>query len=856
MDLQNISGLTPLMKQYFTLKQEHQDVLLLFQVGDFYEIFFEDAKKVSSFLGITLTKRGELDGQPIPLCGFPIHSIDHYIPKLVKGGFKVALCDQLEPAITGKMVPRGITNILTPGTLTADNLLDAKSNSYLLSFFPTKSGYGLLFSELLSTQLHATVLPNGASRQLETEIFRFLPDEILLLQNRSMSKYATFFKERGFFTTEYQTTFDEIIIQEETNWLLQHFDNQSMHIAQKETALLYATILWKKYVQKNQKIALDQFKSISWYDPESFLLLDPSTQKNLDLIKNSFDGSRTNTVFSLIDKAITPMGSRVIKRWLLSPLVEKEKIEQRQNVIQEFLESPIILQSIKELLAHYADIQRIIGRIALDKAQLAEYIHLSFVLKQLPSIKLILNHCSATIINKIVSSIHDFTELEHLLYSACNNEPTSEWIIKQGFNQELDYIRDLVQNGSKKIVELEQAEQQRTGISSLKIRQNNLYGYYIEVTTKNSISLPNDYIEQQSLVNRKRYSTQSLQTLQFEIMQAQQSFTKKEKELFIQIKEKVRTFIPLLRDTAQAIAQLDALVGFTNVAYEHGYTRPFFGNDRNIIIQKGKHPIIAHLQHQRFIANDTALTDQQYFWIITGPNMGGKSTYLRQVALICLLAQTGCFVPANYAHLPILDRIFTRIGAGDHLAQGKSTFLVEMEETAQICLQATEKSLVILDEVGRGTSTYDGLALAQAIVEYLVTHIKARCLFATHYHELTSLEKDYSVIACYYMESQKTAKGIVFLHTLSRGCADKSFGIEVAKLAQLPNSIITKAQQILNNLQQKKVNHPEINSSQSNFDVYQGQKKIIDYLQKLDLDAITPRQALDELSKLKDFVNF
>lgn len=856
MDLQNLSGLTPLMKQYFTLKHEHQDTLLLFQVGDFYELFFDDAKVVAQFLGITLTKRGELAGQPIPLCGFPIHAIEHYIPKLVKGGFKVALCDQLEPAITGKMVPRGITNVLTPGTLTSDNLLDAKSNSYLLSFFPTKTGYGLLFSELLTSQLHATVLPYGASRQLETEVCRFLPDEILLLQNRAMSKYATFFKERGFFTTEYQTQFDEAMLEEETSWLLQQFDQESMQPVMRDKSLLCATVLWKKYVQKNQKAALEQFKTISWYEPESFLMLDASTQKNLDLVKNSFDGSRSNTVFSFVDKAVTPMGSRLIKRWLLAPLIDQNQIEQRQAVIQELLQNQILLQSIQELLTRCGDMQRIVGRIALDKAGVQEYANLANLLAVIPELKKILAHCSSGMVKIIIESLHDFSELEQLLVAACNNDFESDWIIKKGFDAQLDRMRDLVENSSQKILELELSEQRRTGINSLKIRQNNLYGYYIEVTQKHSVSLPDDYVEQQSLVNRKRYSTKTLQALQFEIMQAQQTFVRREKELFIQVKEKTRTYVHDLRLSSQSIALLDALLGFARVAYEYNYVRPEFGTGRDIIIHKGKHPIVAAMLGHQFIANDTALIDEQFLWIVTGPNMGGKSTYLRQVALICLLAQTGCFVPASYAKLPILDRIFTRIGAGDHLAQGKSTFLVEMEETAQICLQATQNSLVILDEVGRGTSTYDGLALAQAIVEYLVEHIRARCLFATHYHELTALQTQHPAIASYYMDSQKTAQGIIFLHTLVRGVADGSFGIEVAKLAQLPNSVIVRAQHILGEMHDIRVVDPVQVGVKQSFEPARQlpHLKVVQALQALDIDAISPRQALDELARLKDLI--
>lgn len=858
MDFQDLSSLTPLMKQYVIMKQEHQDAILLFQVGDFYELFFDDAKTVAAFLGITLTKRGEINGQPIPLCGFPVHAIEHYIPKLVKGGFKVALCDQLEPATTGKMVARGITNVLTPGTLVSENLLDAKSNSYLLSFFPTKSGYGLLFSELLTSQLHATILPYGSSRQLETEVYRFLPDEVLLLQNRAMNKYVSFFKDRGFYTTEYQTAFDEAILQEETSWILQQFDKVSAESVMKDKSILCATVLWKKYLQKNQKAALDQFKTITWYEPDAFLMLDGATQKNLDLVKNSFDGSRSHTVLSLVDKAVTSMGSRMIKRWLLAPLVDKEQITLRQDVIAELLQTPIVLQQVQNVLARFGDMQRIVGRIALDKAHLRDYSNLAQLLVVMPELKQLLMSCSSELMGVVLNSLFDFTELEQLLVRSCNDNHDSDFIIKQGFDADLDRMRDLVQNSSSKILELEAQEQQRSGINSLKIRQNNLYGYYIEVTQKHVANVPADYIEQQSLVNHKRYSTKELQALQFEIMQAQTNFARREKEIFALIKEKTRQYVSDLRLSAQAMAMLDALVGFARVAYEHGYTRPVWSDNQDIIIKAGKHPIVAATLSKPFIANDTQLTQEQSLWIITGPNMGGKSTYLRQVALICLLAQTGCFVPVEYAQLPILDRVFTRIGAGDHLAQGKSTFLVEMEETAQICLQATNKSLIILDEVGRGTSTYDGLALAQAIVEYLVTKIKARCLFATHYHELTQLQNNYPMIASYYMDSQKTRAGIIFLHTLVHGVADGSFGIEVAKLAMLPQDVIVRAQDILHQLHDKKEMVGDVTQVPvqrfSKVEEISKHEKIIEALKMADLDSMNPRQALDFVWKLRDMI--
>jgi DNA mismatch repair protein MutS len=855
-------GLTPLIKQYLDIKKEYHDAVILFQVGDFYEIFFDDAKKVSEFLGITLTKRGNVNGAPIALCGFPVHAVNHYIPKLVKGGFKLAICDQLETAVAGKMVARGVTNVLTPGTLVSENLLDAKSNSYLFSFFPTKSGYGLVFCELLTAQLHATMLPFGASRQLETELFRFLPDEVILLANKSMNNYQTFFKDRGFFTTQYQTTFDQDVIAQETAWLREHLDTQSFAQLQSSASMLYATILWKKYVEKNQNKALDQVKSIQFYQPENFLILDSATQRNLELIKNNFDGSRAHSLLSVVDKAITPMGSRMIKRWLLAPLMDQAIIVQRQNAVAIFLQDLFLLTKVEQALAGCGDMQRIVGRIALDKATLHDFVSLAQILSELPKLTFLLHQANSDYLQSIAQSFKDFSLLEDLLKRSCNDDAQIDAIIKFGFDAELDRMKDLVQNGSQKILQLEQQEIARTGINSLKIRHNNISGYYIEVTKTHLESIPADFVECATLVNRKRYSTQALQQLQFEIVAAQQQYATLEKEIFEKIKDLVKACVHDLRVASFALAQLDGLVGFARASYQGGWVQPEFDQSYDIIITQGKHPVVASVLLEKCIANDTALIDTQSLWIVTGPNMGGKSTYLRQVALICLLAQTGCFVPAKKAKLPILDRIFTRIGAGDFLAQGKSTFLVEMEETAQILQYATPKSLVILDEVGRGTSTYDGLALAQAIIEYIFVTIKARCLFATHYHELTKLQDVYPGIASFYADSMQTPGGIVFLHKIVPGKADGSFGLQVAKLAHVPQVVIERAAHVLQELGQKEANlsidamqqfKPSTRADQkSNVDLKSN--LILQKLHEIDFDQLTAKQAYDLLWQFKEIL--
>lgn len=861
-DFTNLDGLTPLMKQYMEVKREYQDALVLFQVGDFYEIFFDDAIAAAQFLGITLTKRGEFQGKPIPLCGFPVHATDHYIPRLVKGGFKIALCDQLEIAVTGKMVARGITNVLTPGTLTSDNLLDAKSNSFLFSFFPTKSGYGLLFSELLTSQLHATFLPYGAYRQLETELFRFMPDEIILLKNKAHVDYEQFFKQRGFFTTAYSQDFNQNFIEIETEWIKSKFDEQTFQNLNNNISILYATILWKKYVERTQKKALEQIKSIVFYEPESFLILDGATQKNLDIVKNSFDATRSHTLLSLVDQAKTSMGSRMIKQWLLAPLLDENHIKIRHDVVDVLSKNKAVFDKLCSTLEKMGDLERTVGRIALERAGLRDYVALGRMLGLLPELRNCLWQSGEQVLQTFADSMMNFEELHDLLLRACHDDPMTEGLIKAGFNSQLDYYKALLQGGSNKILELEQQEIIRTGINSLKIRHNNLQGYYIEITKTHLDSVPDDYIELQSLVNRKRFSSKALQSLQLEIIQAQQQFSVLEKEIFASVTKQVQPYIHDIRVVSQSIAMLDALLGFAYVASLYGWVRPQFHTSQDIIIQAGKHPVVAAQLEERFVANDTALTDEQSIWIVTGPNMGGKSTYLRQVALICLMAQAGSFVPAAKAELPLLDRIFTRIGAGDFLAQGKSTFLIEMEETAQILNFATEHSLIILDEVGRGTSTYDGLALAQAIVEYIVKKVGARSLFATHYHELTDLEKELAGVVSFYADSVQTSSGILFLHKIVRGAADGSFGLQVAKLAHIPSEVIIRAQQILNGLKQDAINLTKNEDSgykpaiaeQRYEKLHPGQKFAVSKIQEIDFDNLTPKKAFDTLWELKQIL--
>ncbi len=528
-------------------------------------------------------------------------------------------------------------------------------------------------------------------------------------------------------------------------------------------------------------------------------MIDAASQKNLELVKNNQDGTRANTLFGILDFAATPMGSRLIKKWILRPLIKKELIEQRLDALETMTKDSLAINDLQNVLKQIGDLERVIGRIALKRATIRDYLSLSYSIENIPQILDILIKFESNLVLSLTQKISDFSSLENYLNFALNDNSELDQIIKTGFDQDLDKLRQLVDNGSQTIAQLELQEQQKTGIQSLKIRFNPAHGFAIEITKPNLHLVPDHYIRLQTLISKERYTTVELKELEQDIIKARTEIQFVEKEVFEKVKLEVESYLNQLKKLSYAISNIDAILGLAQTAIIYGYIRPKFNDKNEINITEGRHPIIsARLEHE-FVSNSLNLTQDESLWIITGPNMGGKSTFLRQSALTCIMAQIGSFIPAKYADLPILDRIFTRIGSGDNLADGKSTFLVEMEETALICNLATKNSLVILDEVGRGTSTYDGMAIAQAVLEY-INEIGAKCLFATHYHELTQLTNKFPTIAAYHTASSKTETGILLLHKILKGVAPGSFGIEVAKVAKLPEKLILRAQEILKTL--------------------------------------------------------
>lgn len=870
--------MTPLMRQYHTIKQRYVQEIVLFQVGDFYEIFYEDAKRASAFLGITLTSRGQSEDGPIPLCGFPCHAADTYLVKLVTGGFRVVICDQIAGP-DAKLMERVVSQVLTPGTVTDPKLLDEKSANYIAVVTPGANAVALLFVEILTGQVFATVLEQSRTRLIESELSRFLPKEVIVPHTELGLRAEQYVRTMGYETSLVLIPAEHASEQTERARFIESVSGQALQtLVQHSVVLTHALQTLYHFLERNHLQAVTQLRPLELYAPDDFLILDAATQRNLELVKNNSDGSSRFTLFSVLDEAVTPMGSRMIKKWILRPLVQKSAIEQRLACVQQLATSTTVRTRLIELLRMIGDGERVVGRIALKRALVADYVQLAQTLQVTPEIAAICAQLFPGKFEVLVGAIPVCAELSALLQASLNTDPDHDWKIKQGYHEELDRLRTLVHESAQAMLALEQREQQATGISSLKIRYNGAHGYGIEVTKPNIHLVPSHYLRLQTLVNRERFTNQELKDLEYDIKRAQSSSLEIEQALFAEISNQVFVHITLLQSLARACAELDALVGFARVAGRAGYVRPVF-DDQVCMIRQGRHPVVeaALLQNTQFIANDLALHEQQRLWIITGPNMGGKSTFLRQSALLAIMAQAGSYVPAAHAQLPIFDRIFTRIGAADMVAQGKSTFLVEMEETALICHEATEKSLVILDEVGRGTSTYDGLAIAQAVLEYIYFSVKAKCLFATHYHELTELANRHEGIVTYYAASQKTETGIVLLHQIKQGCAQGSFGIEVAKSAKIPEAVLARAQEILAEF----LAHPHLHAAQRvtlQASVQEQQQRLFvqptpeitpatplfsqhDYaryqqlcveLERIDCNALTPRQAFDLVWKLKE----
>jgi DNA mismatch repair protein MutS len=862
---------TPLMRQYSAIKQRHPNALLFFRLGDFYELFFEDAVVAAKELQITLTSRNKEKGTAIPMCGVPYHAAEGYIAKLIRRGFRVAICDQMEDAREAKkLVKREVTRVVTPGTAIDSQVLEPRENNFLASVVRRNGAAGLALVDLSTGDFRATEFCGDESlARLRDELDRMRPSELLLASGTPSPLES----RMGGGAIVTQTPLDEWVFGDEygARLLRDHFRVATLagYGLEGHPFAVAAAGAILHYVRETQRGSLTHLDGIRFYQQQDSLVLDPSTLRNLELVESAFGESRAATLLGVLDHCATSLGARKLKTWMLRPSIDREELTARLDAVEELAKNTIAREELRRVLGVIQDLERLLSKVTLETANARELLALKQSVRPLPILRTYLKHFQAERIGVLHGQLDELTDVHELLEKSIHPEPpvllSEGGMIRSGFHTELDELRDLGQNSKQLLAQIESRERERTGIASLKVRFNNVFGYYIEISKANMHLAPPDYERKQTLVNAERFTTPELKELEVKILDAEERSHTLERDLFVGIRRQVGSHASRIRMTAAVLAELDVLTCFAHLAAEREYHRPEFSDDGELLIQEGRHPVIERIveegQTGKFIPNDLYMNGgEDLLLIVTGPNMGGKSTYLRQAAQIALMAQMGSFVPAGRAKLPIFDRIFTRIGASDNLARGRSTFMVEMTEAAAILNTATPRSLVLLDEVGRGTSTFDGLAIAWAVVEYLLTHTHAKTLFATHYHELTELADLLPGVKNYHVSVKESGSNIIFLRKVEAGSADKSYGIEVARLAGLPITVIERAREILTRHEQSEHTLSERLAAHKharetgpvqltiftplNADVLRA-------IEDADLDNLKPIEALNLLAELK-----
>lgn len=832
---------TPMMEQYIKIKKNYSDAFLFYRVGDFYELFNDDAIKGAKLLELTLTSRNKNSSNNIPMCGVPYHSVQNYINVLVDKGYKVAICDQVEnPAEAQGTVKREVTQVITPG-IRINNKSD--ENNYISVLLKKNGLYGFAYSDISTGEIYSTHL----------ESFEEVLDEINSIQTKELvldesidSKDLILLKKIGVLISKYDNKeFDEF----EFTKLVSNISNN----LEKDAILLLIA-----YMQNTQKRSLSYLQSPVSYIPNNFLRMDRYARKNLELIVNNTTNKHSGTLLWIINETKTAMGGRLLKQWLERPLLSKEKILNRQNIVQEFIDNYFERANLQDSLEGVYDLERLVSKVSFGNANAKDLIQLKNSLKQVPKIVYSISNLNSKYFSKVISEIYNVDDLVEMIESSIIDDPplsiTEGNIIKDGFSDSLDEYRNIINNNQQWIANLEAKERKLTGIKKLKIGYNKVFGYYIEVSKNNIDKVPTErYIRKQTLTNSERFSTVDLKERESKILEAESKTVALEYDLFNEIRNKLKKSTEKLQKIAKSIAELDVLQSFANVSEKFNFTRPIINNDHNINIIDGRHPVVERvICRENYVPNDILLSKNNNIQLITGPNMSGKSTYMRQLALIVILTQIGCFVPAKEASLPIFDQIFTRIGAADDLVSGNSTFMVEMQEANDALRNATENSLIIFDEIGRGTATYDGMALAQSIIEYIHNNIHAKTLFSTHYHELTLLEKKLPELVNVHVGAIEKNGELIFLHKVKNGAADKSYGIHVAKLAGLPNDLLQRAKDILQILEQE--DHQKVNEDSKQltlFDSGDSNSQILRELKKIDLMNITPLELMNKIDKLK-----
>jgi DNA mismatch repair protein MutS len=861
--------LTPMMRQYHAVKQEAPDALLLFRLGDFYELFFDDAVTASRELEITLTARNKEREKPVPMCGVPYHAADGYIARLLRKGYKVAICDQVEAAQKGvKLVKRDITRIITPGTVTDTNVLSPGENNFLLAIMDgNDNDLGCAFLDISTGELRASQF-SGPDRwnRLLLDVEHFSPREVLFPEKmketvaRMDNGIAKTSMEDWLFDSDYAS---RVLREQFGTATLDGFG-----LAGKPTAI-GACGAMIHYVRQTQKTSLEHITGLSYSESANYLMLDASTIRNLELFESAAGDSR-DTLLGVINRTRTGMGARLLRQWLVRPSIDGAEIESRLDAVAELTSSAVLLEETRTSFDGIFDLERLLGKITVGTASPRELTSLRSSITRLPAIAGALERMKAQRFADLRARFELLPDLGELLNNSISDEPplvlADGGVIRDGYNTELDDLRSLSKNSKTYLASVEIRERERTGINSLKVRFNRVFGYYIEISKANLHLVPKDYDRKQTLVGAERFVTPELKEYEEKILTAEERILEIEKNLFQKIRDQIASEARRIRQTATVISEFDVLASFAAAAQRFGYTRPQVAHNDEFVVSKGRHPVIEALAEEhradRFVPNDLFMSDTaDQILIVTGPNMGGKSTFLRQNALLVILAQAGSFVPAQLMRFPIIDRIFTRIGASDNLARGRSTFMVEMTETAIILNSATSRSLIILDEIGRGTATFDGLSLAWAVIEHIQARIRAKTIFATHYHELTELAELLSGIKNYHVAVKETQNRIVFLRKVEEGAADRSYGIEVAKLAGIPGPVTQRAREILkkheenehqlsDNLTVRARRKPKIVVNQmSLFTALE--EELRNALRVIDVDSMTPLEALRLLSELK-----
>ncbi len=863
-----MAKLTPMMQQYLEIKERYKDSILFFRLGDFYEMFFEDALLASRELEITLTGRDCGLEERAPMCGVPYHAAPTYISRLIGKGYKVAICDQMEdPALAKGIVKRDVSRVITPGTVIDPAMLDEKKNNYLMAIYCQQIYYGIAVVDVSTGEFYTTQITWGSSlRKLIDEVARYRPSEIITNgQLAQKPEYKSFFMD---YLNVHPAILEDELFQtvqadERIRSILGENPLASLELAQCASGALIA------YLEATQKINLAHIQTLQTYKIEQYMMIDSASRRSLEITETMRDARKKGSLLWVLDKTSTAMGGRRLRHWLEQPLLDAEEIHMRLDSVSELKDSFMVRSELLELLRGVYDMERLTSKLVFGTINARDLLALKTSLYRLPLIKSLMSETKSPRSQQLYERLDLLEDLHGIIESAIHEDaPLSVkegGLIRDGYDQQVDEYRRATVEGKTWISELEARERERTGIKSLKIRYNDNFGYYIEITKANIAQAPEDYVRKQTLVNCERFTTQELKRLEDTLLGAERKVIEREYELFCQIRDMAFQRVSRLKMTADCIAELDALCSFAEVADRNQYTRPQVYEGGTLEIRNGRHPVVERvLTDTQFVPNDTYLdAEDNRVSIITGPNMAGKSTYMRQVALMTLMAQAGSFVPAEYAKIGLADRIFTRVGASDDLASGQSTFMVEMTEVANILENATSKSLLILDEIGRGTSTYDGLSIAWAVIEYINDRARlgARTLFATHYHELTELEEKLHGIKNYCVSVRKKGEDILFLRKIIRGGADQSYGVEVAKLAGIPKPVVERARSLLQELDEADINQDSKKRRQKpmegQLDLFasssltKAEREVLDELRMLDPSLLTPLDALNKLYSLQ-----